>query len=363
VAAAGLVVVAAGRTESVLTTYTDTLGDAGELPEVLWLSVQYLGVAGVVGLLVPLVALVSLGLAPENRRDPELGPILCVGAAALLTLVVVGGWSTATISPELRERYVFYATPLLTASWVALPGRTRPRTVLGVSLALVVLLAVAPGASGETDTFLAPTVSDLVARLPGDFEPFSGSPLGDFDAWAAFTAVLGAATALALRARGARAALLLAVPALAFGVGITHVRQADANTASEQFRAKWPWPADWIEQRANGPVAFVMTSGSDRFLRWHLELWNPSLDRVYRLPEVPEESGLGQVCLLDVTSDGKLVSPQPCAGRNLPRLLVFQDEGERVDIVNGRLLFEGRGGTRLFELPDGQPPRLRRSRS
>jgi hypothetical protein len=140
---------------------------------------------------------------------------------------------------------------------------------------------------------------------------------------------------------------------------VLHVRHSDSNTASAAFAARYPEPPDWIERHADGPAAFVMTRGTDRFAMWHAELWNPSLDRVFRVPGAEELNGIGQACLLADAGAGILRTREPCAGRELPRILAFQDGTATIEVVNGRLLYAGRAGTRLYEVPPGVDPRLR----
>jgi hypothetical protein len=354
---AGLVVVAmlvllAGARETVLGTYSSTLDHVGSPLDLLEYATQYVSIIAVVGLIVPLLALVAHALRRDTWRDGELRPVVVVGIAASVLLVAIGAWSTATISPELRERYVFYGTPVLAACWAALPGRVSGRALAVVTIAAVVYMVALPGSSDELVSY---TVGSLAERFLG----LDSVPLGGVDAWAACALVVGLAAAAGLALGGRRGVALVIVPTLVFGAGVLHVRQSDSNTASASFAARYPDPPDWIESHSDGPAAFVMTPGTDRFAMWHAELWNPSLDRVFRTVEAPEMSGIGQACLLADDPD-VLRTREPCAGRELPRVLAFQDSAAPVEVVNGRLLFEGRAGTRLYEIPPGVEPQVRR---
>jgi len=184
------------------------------------------------------------------------------------------------------------------------------------------------------------------------------SPLGDLDAWAASLLAVGLVAAAGLALRGRRAAVLLAVPMLVFGAGVLHVRHSDSNTLSAAFAARYPDPPDWIARHSDGPAAFVMTRGTDRFAMWHAELWNPTLDRVFRVVGTDELNGIGQACLLAPAPPGVLRTREPCAGRELPRVLAFQDSSATIEVVNGRLLFSGTAGTRLYEVAPGVEPIL-----
>lgn len=348
---AAAVVALTGARETVLGTYSSTLDHVGSPADLLGYAAEYVSVIAVVGLIVPLLALVAHLLRRDTWRDRDLRPVVVTGVATTLVLIAIGAWSTATISPELRERYVFYGTPVLAACWAALPGRVSGRALAAITLAAVVYMIALPGSSDELVSY---TVGSLADRFLG----VESLPLGSVDAWAACALVVGLAAAAGLALRGRRGVALVVVPTLVFGAGVLHVRQSDSNTASASFAGRYAQPYDWIERHSEGPAAFVMTPGTDRFAMWHAELWNPSLDRVFRTTEAPEMSGIGQACLL-AEDPGVLRTREPCAGRELPRVLAFQDGGAPVEVVNGRLLFEGRAGTRLYEIPPGVEPRLR----
>ena len=352
----GALVALTGLRGTVLTTYTTTLDDTGGPLELLRLAGQYVGVIAVVALLAPPLALGAHAVTRASWDDAELAPVLCVGLGALLALLAVGAWSTATISPELRERYVFYGLPVFAACWVALPGRVSARVLGALTLGLFAYLVIVPGAVGRTDEFVSYTVGSLADRALGAGSVFARSPLDDLDAWAACTLVVGFAAAAGLALRGRRGAVLLVVPTLVFGAGVLHVRHSDSNTASAAFAARYPDPPDWIERHSEGPAAFVMTRGTDRFAMWHAELWNPTLERVFRVPGTDELNGIGQACLLAPAAAGVLRTREPCAGRELPRVLAFQDASSAIRVVNGRLLFAGAAGTRLYAVAPGVEP-------
>ena len=355
----GAVVALTGLRSTVLTTYASTLDDAGGPVELVRLAGQYVGVIAVVALIGPLLAFAAHAFCGRSWRDAELAPVLCVGLGALLALLAIGAWSTATISPELRERYVFYGTPVFAACWAALPGRVGARVLAAVALGLFAYLVVVPGAVGRTDEFVSYTVGSLADRALGAGSIVARSPLGDLDAWAASTLVVGLGAAAGLALRGRRAAWLLLVPTLAFGAGVLHVRHSDSNTSSAAFAARYAVPRDWIERHSDGPAAFVMTRGTDRFAIWHAELWNPTLERVFRVPGTDELNGLGQACLLAPAPAGTLRTREPCAGHELPPVLAFQDRSATIEVVNGRLLYAGAAGTRLYAVPPGVEPIIR----
>jgi hypothetical protein len=170
--------------------------------------------------------------------------------------------------------------------------------------------------------------------------------------------VLGAVAFLVARREGNRA-LMLALGATAlFGAATLGVRQLDANRASAELAQQMPQPADFVDRLTGGqPAGIVMGPESDAQRLYHLQFWNASADRAYRIG-IPEPRGFGQLCPIDVDPGGQLRLARSCAGRDeLPRWLAFVDQEPEMGFANGVVRHEG-GGVRLVEFPVGDAPRL-----
>jgi hypothetical protein len=296
--------------------------------------------------------------------------VLCVAVAAVAVFWANGAWASATLSPELRERYIFYPLPIVLALLPAAVERLRPRTIaLVTAVAALYLAPVLPGLYGSNgEEFVQYRIDQVTKRLGLGTDV----PLGSLNLWAVALVVLGAALLLALRWRRRISPWLFAaavvVPTLCFQLGVLTVRERDANGASAAFAAQYPEPADFVDTRVHGPAAFVRTPGTPPLARVYLELENEQLQRTWRTPGTDEFNGLGADCPLATGPGGGLVPDPawagaaadpaaPCTGKGLARYLLFDDQLHTVEVTNGKLLF-AEGPTRLYEIPPGAAPRI-----
>jgi hypothetical protein len=351
-----------GYRDALLGTYSGELDRGVQLAELVGYLPRYLPVIAVSTLLVPFLALVALATTRRGWADPALGPVLAVAVAAVVVFVLVGAWASATISPELRERYVFYPAAILPAVWVALwSRRERLRLALATIAAFLVLAPVVRAIYGDASAeWVSYTVRSLLDAypIPGPLPPaWLG---GELTFWSVAALGMGAVTVWALSGTRRRrlAVAAFAVPPLLFGFGITSLREYDLRAQARVQEALHVRPFDIVDRLAGGEAAFVRTPGTELRDIWHLELWNRELDRVWRVPGVEPESSVGQACALVAAPGGRLVPREPCAGRDLPRTLVFDDDRHRVEVLGGRRRF-AREGVSVWELEPGAPLRIR----
>ena len=312
--------------------------------------VDYVGTMFVATLGLPPIALAALAARRANWRSEPLAPLLCVGIATVATLLVVAAWTAVTVSPELQERYVFYPAPVLLALLCALPGRASARAVALVAIAATAYaVALFPGFADVTGEVVVDRLG-----LPG----VAGDVLGSRAVlWGGLFAALGLAAVLAVRVGGARGALVALGAAALFGAATLGVRQVDANLTSGEFRAALPAPLDVVDRMAGEePAGIVVAEGSPGAVLFGVQMWNEQADRVFRLG-IPDAYGAGQLCPVRVARDGTMEALIPCAGRDLPRWLVFVDGVERLRFATGDVRYDDRG-VRLVEYADGEPRRL-----
>lgn len=368
-ALAGLAVLAAGRGSDLVGTYSGTASgvDAAEVGRFL---VRYASVMATAMALLPFVALIAITLRRASWREARIAPLLCVAVAAVAVFWANGAWASASLSPELRERYVFYPLPAVLALLPAVAGRVRPLALAAVAAVLALyLLPVLPELYGANESEV---VQYDVGRVASRLGLGDGGPLADVNVWACVVAVLAALAAgtMALRRRvpAWATAAALVVPTLAVQVAVLAVREQDANTASGTFTAAYPEPGDFLDARVQGPAALVETPGTRPLARYHFSLGNAQLDRTWRVPGVDEHHGLGADCPLEAEPDGSLrpapalvrraPDPErPCSGAALARYLLFDDELRTVVVENGELLLAD-GPTRLYEIEPGVAPRI-----
>lgn len=383
---AGIAVLALGLLGSVVGTYGGQNRSYG-LGDVLAYAPQHLPLLAVSTLLVPLVALLALAADRRWWRDPAVGPVLVVGVAAVIGFVAVAAWATASLGPPVRERYVFYPTAVLVALWVGLWGRASLRAFAVATGVLVVwLAAVIPGtfpqeAAGEWATYTLGRVGSFaLPRIAPHLQIHLGISIpyevpgwlgGDLPLWPIALLGAGALTYWALR-RGPTPASVaaFAVPPLLFGALVVSMRNHDLGAQSQMQFGLRMQPPDAIDRVTRGePAAFVRTSSATEPPDlWHLELWNRSLDRAWRIADVEPRAQVGQECELSMSPRGVLRPSRawraraddprrPCAGRPLARFLVFTDPTHDERVLNGRLRLRS-NDTTVWELRPGVAPKV-----
>jgi hypothetical protein len=327
-----------------------------------WLdaSADYVGVLAVTCLGLPVLALIALSVTPRAWRERETAALLAVSWAAVVAFVLFAAYTTVALSPELRERYVFYVTPLLTAAWVGMIGRVRP-AVLGAATAGLTLFLV------PVLPFLGDLSEDWVTYDLGHVASFVGLGDGVVDAGrevsliAVAVAVLGAAATLGLARLGRRGGALVLLPPILFTLAVLNIREHDAAAQAAAFLAQRDQPPQlpgWIDRAVDGPVAVVTTAGSDPFTSWHVQIGNRAADREYRLG-VPADNGVGEQCPLATDAGGRLSLHGACGGRTTTApYLLFTDDDRPMGLANGRLVAADDAGVRLYEVPAGEAPRL-----
>jgi hypothetical protein len=314
-------------------------------------ALDYLGTTMIACALAPAIALIALAVTPRAWRDDRSGPLLCVAIAAAGGLLFQAAWTAVTTSPELQERYVFYAAPAVLPALALLPGRVRPRTLLAVTGVLTLYCAlIFPGFSSVT--------GEVIVNRLGLTGPLADVLSDQRVLWAGATAVLGAGLALGLRAGATRAVTVALALTAVFTVPVLGARQLDANRQSAEQALRFQRPLTVVDDIAGTRrAALIITRGASLAGGFQVQLWNDSVDRVFRVGTT-DTIGVGQACPVLVAADGTLSPKALCSGLGLPPVLVLEDgNGERLQPANGRVRRVGQG-LRVWEVPSGEAPRL-----
>jgi hypothetical protein len=331
-----------------LGTYACVVASPPSPREIAGPLTHYLGILAVAALGLPAIAFLALALQRASWRDARLQPVLCVALAAMVVFVGQAAWAAVTVSPELQERYVFYAAPVLVACLPALSGRVRPRIVAAVGAVVVVYAATLfPGFADVTGDVVAKRLG--LMGLPADV-------LGNTHVlWGAVFAVLTAAGVLATHLGGTRGVAVAVGVAAAFGAGVFGVRQLDANQASTELAQRSIQPRDIADRVSGGePVGVVMTRNANATSLFNLQLWNRSVDRAYRIG-IADAFGSGQLCPMHVARDGTLSLVSACAGRPLPHVLAILNGRRPLRFRNANVVFAQRDLQIVRFAPDAAP--------
>ena len=113
------------------------------------------------------LCLVALAVRRANWIDDRVAPLLCVAVAAVAIFWANGAWASASLSPELRERYIFYPLPLVLALLPAVVTRVSPLLFAAVSAVFVLYLApLFPGLFGSNgEEFVQYKIDQVTLRL------------------------------------------------------------------------------------------------------------------------------------------------------------------------------------------------------
>jgi hypothetical protein len=205
--AIALLLVAFGNRDFLLGSYDRVADETPPLGALAETSLSYVAVLGIAVAFVPLIAAIALMLEPRNWRDTQLGPLLAVLIPATAALLVSAAWVTETVSPELRERYVFYAMPGLAACAAALIRYGRWPLVAGVGvLSAFYMRPTWPNVMGRSEDWRDYDFDALRGLLLGPNHSYvEAVPLGLLEdvqrARALFVFAIVAALAYALRGR------------------------------------------------------------------------------------------------------------------------------------------------------------------
>jgi MFS family permease len=291
IAAALVALLAAGRAASALGTYGATVG-GDLLPSGLWRSLLdhvamlALGLA-ILPVVVGVAWMLSAAARPDGREEQAFA------AVALATLVLLALEVTVFDlrfgNGVARDRYLFYAAPLvLTAFVAALAGRRRLRASLLAS-ALLVASGFAVARLPDYGGFDADAPA---STLDGSLRAAAGSLAGARALLALATLLLAALVALGPSLRRRRA-LPLALAALALAALPAETADAFAALFGHDGPSGRPLTLaqggvfDWVD-RTVGPAASVTIVPYPQLAGeywasvaywWDLEFWNESVDR------------------------------------------------------------------------------------
>lgn len=304
-------------------------------------AVEYVGVVFVASVGLPLLAWLALAFERPAWRDREVRALLAVGGATVGLLIFQAAFFAVTVSPQLQERYVFYATPVLAALLPVAASGARARVVAVVGMAVVVYFVA-----------LFPGFADVRIRTGGLFAQIASDQNLLF---AIAAAGLAAVLLLAQRGPGKWGPATVIAPAIVFGLLLVTVRQADANRDSASRSAMFPQPTDWIDDAAGGPVGLVMMPGSDPIALFTLQVTNRWADRTFRLG-IRNAYGAGELCRLVLDGERRLQIADRCR-RGLPAHLLFI-QGRHPMRVQGAEPLRREKGLTLYRIDPRRPPRL-----
>lgn len=433
--AVALLLVLFGNRDFLLGSYDRVADETPPLGALAETSLSYVAVLAIAVAFVPLIAAGALMLQPRNWRDTQLGPLLAVMLPAVAVLLVSAAWVTETVSPELRERYVFYAMPALAACAAALPryGRWPLVAAVGALMALY-MRPTWPEVMGRSEdwrdydfdalrglllgpnhsyvesvpldllqdvqraraVFVFAIVAAVAFALRGRFReklgdrrwqvalaalavavPLAWLKIGPLHAlephgllldldhsqervtFVAAAILAGTAALGTLLRRRAAGALLILLPAIAFGYFWFTPRLIESNRLASSLAAAYPQPVDWVDRTVDEPVAFLRTKNTALATYWHYEVWNERLEQVYRMDDVQAENGFGQDCVIVRGRGGRLDPPDSCGGIPFPSYLILADSERAVELSGAELIFESEHlNSRLYRLDPDRPIRI-----
>lgn len=250
------------------------------------------------------VALLLVRGLRSREPDPQVRAYVAVATSLSLWLVVEVGVFASHYSDRLVERNLIALAPVLflgLALWLerGAPGTFVERAVVAAVAAVVLLVLPVRrfvALSGMHDALtLIPLYRLLQASSPGTLV-------------AVYAAVAGAAAlALALlprRALGAVPLVLLTVFAAAsVAASVFTVQQARAQ--QDTFLGSDP---RWVDEAADGSVAYLYDGEPSWNGVWHTLFWNPEIDRVFDLGAVEVPGPLPQA-RVEVEPDGRVIVP------------------------------------------------------
>jgi hypothetical protein len=344
-AGAAVGVVGVGRVLGVYRSGLDGRADPVELAERVGLNAFVLAHAS--GWILVPGALVGLGLAlgrPRSRLELAFGSLCSTSAAALLLEAGLAG-----AVEHAQERYVFYVLPLVAVAFCLYASRGWPaRKHLAVVAALLVVASAQVPLAGFTAMEGKSHSPFLLAAFR--LEEALGSPGSGSLAIALAAAILG----LALIAASARPALAtpvaIALALVACGAASAGAVVFDIRNATAVRAAFLPADPSWVDHAGFDHVTLVRAPNGVRTEALEQLFWNPSVDRVVRLPAADEVDHF-QTPALTVARDGRLL-----AGRRSLRGPILVDGyggsitlagAERVASSQSYTLWNPRGTVRM----------------
>jgi hypothetical protein len=279
-----LVVDHAGASKDVLGAYTTVARSSYELgPALHWMvwhaADVFLLVAGV-----PFLAAVALFVEAARGREssPAARALLAVTVASTVLLVAqVGVFSSRFAGILIERNLVTVAPPLFVAFALWLErGAPRPQPSTAVACVLAIVPALALPPARLTDP----------ASEPSTFTALAFHHLHDWtslDSTRAVWVVAVASLTSLFLSLPRRATPSLAGIALTLLIGASVVASIDVHRLSGQLHRQLFADAGprWIDQRADGPVAYLYGGNFYWNGVWMYVFWNTRIDQVFTLPE------------------------------------------------------------------------------
>lgn len=284
----------------------------------LWFAYHLAELSIAVGLVPAAALLLALRAAARRRLDPGQAGLVAVTAASVAWLAAVAGTWASWHGDGIRERYAFYAVPLVLLTFVVFLERAAPSR--RVALAAGLVACVAP-------------VALPLPRLLG-YGVLSKAPSLDGLRWLTDRSSLDAARpVLAAFAVAAVAVLVLrfrhrAAVAVAFVAGVFLVNTIAGTALAEDLSGRImrsSQASSWVDRRlgAGADVGVVWTGSVDPNWLWQVEFWNRSVRRVYYVGQ--REPGLLPVHELAFDRSGEVrVDGRPLPVQAVVTALTFR---------------------------------------
>ena len=296
---------------------------------------------------------------PTSRIEQSFAVV-----AALLTVLLVAeagllqanaaGRAAYYGANEIKERYVFYAVPLLGICFALYAKRGWPARVphLVLAAALVILSVRVPLSGFAIATTIdASPILFAVYWLTGKL----GGPGNAAGAVAAFVGVMSLVAVLASRRPRLGTPVVLGLALLAMGAASAGAVALDVQSTKNLRRIALPTDPSWVDRAHVGPVTLLQSSNSGRGGGFTLQelFWNRSITRVVLLPGAAPFDAF-RTARAHVGDDGSVtVNGQPLDGP-----LLVDNFGSTVRLQGAHVLESGRTAT--LWMPDGAVlPRLR----
>jgi len=250
------------------------------------------------------VALLLVRAVRDGERDPRVRAYLAVASSLAVWLVVEVGIFTSRYSDRIVERNLIGLAPVLFVGlvlWIERGAVGRSLERAGVALCAAVVLVLLPvdryvNIFGMHDAMTLVPLYKLVTATSMDTLEI------------VYPTVVGvAAVALAFAPRAwLRWTPLLLVVAFA-GASVASSRFAVQQSRQQQrvFLGKHP---NWVDRKADGPVAYLYDGEPSWNGVWQTVFWNHRIDRVYDLGSVEVPGPLPQAHA-EVRPDGRLFVP------------------------------------------------------
>lgn len=277
--------------------YGETLRGGYPLASALRLMLDHLAYVALSVAVLPFAALIALAVDAFRglERTAAARALLAVTLAATCAFIVEVGFFAARYSSHVLGRDLAALPPLLFTTFALWLSRGARRTIVAVSVAVYVALAV---------ILLVPELA-RVAAFPDSFDLIALAKLP----WGA-TATLITFSIVVLVAFVVlpRRAAVVALPALVLAAllgssavaahELRHIVRASTLDAIGR-------PADWIDRAAHGRVAYVYGGEQYWNVVWQERFWNRRVDSVITLGGTPVPGPLDQT-MATLAIDGKL---------------------------------------------------------